>query len=130
MNRQEFLDLPWSDSARQKLAAHMDAGEAEAYSARLVDGRWTAAIWSENPGQWDPEDRVYVVAQPESEIEVATGSPFFRTDQALRLMQDKGWTAYRAAKFVGISQAAISRAVSRRRNKEICPTCNQVLRKP
>jgi hypothetical protein len=129
VNRQEFLDLPWSDNVREKLIAHMETGEAEAYSATLEDGRWKAQVWANNPGEWDTEN-VYVVAEPESEIEVATGSPFYRTDQALRLMQDKGWTAYRAAKFVGISQAAISRAVSRRRGKSICPACNQVLRKP
>jgi predicted transcriptional regulator len=50
-----------------------------------------------------------------------------KTMQALDLVKE-GMSAYAAAKQLGISQTAISRALSRREDKEICPCCGQVVR--
>lgn len=56
------------------------------------------------------------------------GMPKSRTMKALDLVLQDGLTAYAAAKKVGISQSAVSRALSRREDKTICPCCGQVVR--
>lgn len=118
MTRSEFLALPWTDTVRQKLEAHMAAGNAAAYSAETMpNGKLRARVWAENPGEWDT-DMVYEVTPPESEseseIEAPAATAISRTRQAIQLMQERGWTAYRACKAVGVSQSAVSRALSRK----------------
>jgi predicted DNA-binding protein (UPF0251 family) len=39
------------------------------------------------------------------------------TTQALRLIDSRGWTAYKAAKHVGIALSTIYRALKRRRER-------------
>ena len=114
MTRSEFLALPWTDTVRQQLEAHMAAGKAAAYSAETMpNGKLRARVWAENPGDWDT-DMVYEVTPPESEIEAPAATAVSRTRQAIQLMQEHGWTAYRACKAVGVSQSAVSRALSRK----------------
>lgn len=117
MTLSEFMALPWSDNVKAKLQEHVDAGDAVAFSARYVEGKLVPRVWAEAPDKW--EEPIVVVLQ-------GTAS---RTEQAIRLMQSMGWTAYRAAKEVGISQAAISRALNRRWARDRCPTCDQPVKK-
>lgn len=122
MTRDEFLALPWSDAVRQQLHAHMAQGKAEAYSAELTaGGKLKARVWAENPGEWDT-DLVYE-AVAASDLIAPAALPVSRTAQALELIREKGWTAYRACKAVGVSQSAVSRALAR--NPVRCPTCGQ-----
>lgn len=51
-----------------------------------------------------------------------------KTMQALDLVLKDGLTAYAAAKQVGINQSAVSRALARREDKDICPCCGQIVR--
>lgn len=129
MTRSEFLSLPWSDTVRQQLEAHMAQGLAEAYSAEVTPaGKYKARVWAENPGEWDAEALVYEVRPlVDDEIEAPAALPVSRTAQAIRLMQDEGWTAYRACKAVGVSQSAVSRALRRTPNR--CETCGQPVKK-
>lgn len=57
-------------------------------------------------------------------------SALSRTQKALKLMAEDGYSGYAAANIVGISQVAISRALKRRRETEspTCPCCNQIVR--
>lgn len=43
------------------------------------------------------------------------------TDEALRLIDKKGWTAYKAARHVGINLSTIYRALKRRRQANVPP---------
>lgn len=114
MKKDEFLNLAWTPAVRQQLEAHMAAGRAEAYSAEVMpNGKLRARVWAENPGDWDT-DLVYEVPPPESEIEAPAATAVSRTQQAIRLMEKHGWTAYRACKAVGVSQSAVSRSRSRK----------------
>jgi len=105
MKKDEFLNQAWTPAVRQQLEAHMAAGKAEAYSAEVMpNGKLRARVWAENPGDWDT-DLVY---------EVPAATAVSRTQQAIRLMEEHGWTAYRACKAVGVSQSAVSRSKNRR----------------
>ena len=44
------------------------------------------------------------------------------TVHALRLIDQRGWTAYKAAKHVGINLSTIYRALKRRRERATPPT--------
>lgn len=113
MTREEFLALDWAEDTRTALKGIMDLGEAKAFTARLDEnGSLRARVWHSVPvGCEDPW--VYVV------------KPLSRTAQALLLI-DQGQTAYQASKAVNISQAAISRALKRRKGQNTCPCCGQV----
>jgi hypothetical protein len=117
VTRDKFLNLPWPDSVRQQLLAHMAEGKAQAYSAEWAGEKLKARVWYENPDIWDTD----LFYEPD-----APGTP--RTVQAIQLMRDKGYSAYRAAKEIGVSQAAISRALSRRRRSKVCRACGQPFR--
>lgn len=53
--------------------------------------------------------------------------PKSKTMQAVALVE-AGMSAYAAAKKLGINPSAVSRALSRREDKTICPCCGQVVR--
>jgi transposase-like protein len=48
--------------------------------------------------------------------------------QAIDLVLDEGLTVYAAARQIGVNESAVHRAMDRRKDKEICPCCNQVIR--
>lgn len=122
----QFLALPWSDNTRQQLQARIKQGAVEAISARNENGRLVARLWSENPGQWEAGELVLELVPAKSSIVEPAGPAVARTAQAIALMQENGWTAYRACKAVGVSQAAVSRALKRKAGA--CPTCGQPVR--
>ncbi|MCK9511218.1 MAG: helix-turn-helix domain-containing protein [Pigmentiphaga sp.] len=54
-----------------------------------------------------------------------------KTQEALRLMHDKGLTAYAAAKEVGITPTTLYAAIKREEAKgamEACPCCGSMVR--
>lgn len=50
-----------------------------------------------------------------------------RTMQALAMVE-AGLSSYKAAKAVGVQVSAVTRAIARRKGKEICPCCGQIVR--
>ncbi len=128
MTKDEFFDLGFSDSVAVRLEALMLEGNVKAFSAsRNADGQLRVRAWADLPNEWDT-DMVFIFGQPEPEpIEQPGPTAVSRTQQALKLI-DNGWSAYRAAKFVGLSQAAISRARKRREGRNCCPHCGQLMK--
>jgi hypothetical protein len=124
---EQFLALPWSDNVRQQLASRIAKGDVEAVSARRDNGRLVARVWPENPGVWDDEDLVLELVPAQSVLFEPAGTPVARTAQAIALMKENGWSAYKACKAVGVSQAAVSRAL--KRMLPPCPTCGQPAKK-
>ena len=89
------------------------------------DGRFTAQAFTSVPKIWSQEvQSIYcseVLTTEESELKS-------KTMQALDLVINEGLSQYAAAARVGISTAAVSRALSRREDKTLCPCCAQVVR--
>ena len=53
-----------------------------------------------------------------------------KTQQALALMREHAdMTAYEAAGRVGVNNAAVYQAMQRMKGKEVCPCCQQIVRK-
>tara|TARA_R110000803_G_scaffold29382_2_gene67065 strand:+ start:252 stop:686 length:435 start_codon:yes stop_codon:yes gene_type:complete len=89
------------------------------------DGRFTAQAFNQVPKIWSQEvQSIYcleVLTSEENELKS-------KTMQALDLVINEGLSQYAAAAKVGISTAAVSRALSRREDKTLCPCCAQVVR--
>lgn len=99
-------------------------GSPKAVAFPSIPKPWPAdveAVWLRYPSKLAPKVREPRATKPQAEVVKS------RTMQALDLIAD-GMTAYAAAKKLDISEAAISRAISRRKDKPICPHCNQVIR--
>jgi hypothetical protein len=128
MTKDEFFALGWSEKVANQLNDLIKEGKAKAFSAtRTPEGQLKARVWAQLPAEWD-SDKVYVFGEPEPSVIEAPGpTAYSRTQQALRLI-DNGWSAYRACKFVGLSQAAVSRARKRRENRTSCPHCGQLMK--
>lgn len=115
----QFLDLAWSDNVRHKLRVMADRDDLKHLAASYVDGKLTASVFTETPEEW-PLNAVVWTKAPKVGLS--------KTMQAIQLIDDEGLTAYAAAKRLGISAAAITRAQQRRAGKTVCPCCNQVIR--
>lgn len=128
LTKEQFLDLGWSDNLRRQFEMLLLEGNGKAFSAnRLPDGSLRGRVWAEIPEDWDT-DLVYVFGEPEPQPIAKPGpTAVSRTAQALQLI-DEGWSAYKACKFVGLSQAAVSRARKRREGREDCPHCGQLMK--
>jgi hypothetical protein len=112
VTKEEFFALGWSDSVLHQLTEL--EGKVKAFSAsRTPEGALKVQAWTELPKTWDSH-MVYIPA-------------ISRTQQALLLI-DSGWSAYRACKVVGLSQAAVSRARKRREGRSTCPSCGQLMK--
>lgn len=114
-----FLDLDWSDNVRHKLRVIADRDDVKHLVAVYVDKKLSASVFTETPDEW-PLNAVVWTKAPKVGLS--------KTMQALQLVDDEGFTAYAAAKRMGISAAAITRAQQRRAGKDVCPCCNQVIR--
>lgn len=115
----QFLDLDWSDNVRHKLRVMADRDDLKHLVASYVDKKLTASAFTETPEEW-PLNAVVWTKAPKAGLS--------KTMQAIQLIDDEGFTAYAAAKRLGISAAAITRAQQRRAGKNVCPCCNQVIR--
>lgn len=116
-----FLDLDWSDNVRHKLRVVADRDDVKHLVANYVDKKLTASVFTDTPEQWPLNAVVWTKVSK---------APLSKTMQALQLIDDEGFTAYAAAKRLGISAAAITHAQQRRAGKEICACCGQVIRNP
>lgn len=119
MTLAQFLNLDWSDNVRHKLRVMADRDDVKHLVASYVDKKLTASVFTETPDEW-PLNAVVWTKAPKAGLS--------KTMQALQLIDDEGFTAYAAAKRMGISAAAITRAQQRRAGKEICKCCGQVVR--
>lgn len=115
----EFLDLNWSDNVRHKLRVAADRDDLKHLVASYVDGKLTASMFTDTPEEW-PLNAVVWTKAPKAGLS--------KTMQAIQLIDDEGFTAYAAAKRLGISAAAITRAQQRRAGKEVCACCGQIIR--
>lgn len=116
-----FLDLAWSDNVRHKLRVVADRDDIKHMVAVPHNGKLVASVFTETPDDW-PVNAVVWTKAPKAGLS--------KTMQALQLIDDEGFSAYAAAKRVGISAAAITRAQQRRAGKQICKCCGQVIRTP
>jgi hypothetical protein len=114
-----FLDLDWSDNVRHKLRVVADRDDVKHLVAVYVDKKLTASVFTETPDEWPLNAVVWTKASK---------AALSKTMQALQLIDDEGFTAYAAAKRLGISAAAITRAQQRRVGKTVCSCCGQVIR--
>lgn len=134
-----FLELPWSDNVRHVLRAKVWRDDVIALAAVDADGRLVAQAWSRWPRPL-PTNLVAVwckrapPAKPKRKPRAKPAAApaelppnASRTAQAVALV-DQGMTAYQAARQLGIQQSAVSRALSRRAARRVCPTCSQVIR--
>ena len=115
----DFLDLDWSDNVRHKLRVMADRDDIKHLVASYVDKKLTASVFTVTPDEW-PLNAVVWTKAPKAGLS--------KTMQALQLIDDEGLSAYAAAKRLGISAAAITRAQQRRAGKQICACCGQVVR--
>lgn len=89
-----------------------------------VNGRYIVEAFTEVPPEW-PFDTQSVYCK---DVQTGEDDVKSKTMQAIDLVVNEGLTMYAAAQQMGISQAAVSRAFSRREDKVICPCCQQVVR--
>ena len=89
------------------------------------NGRFIAQAFNQVPKIWSQDvQSIYcleVLTSEENELKS-------KTMQALDLVINDGLSQYAAAAKLGISTAAVSRALSRREDKTLCPCCAQVVR--
>ena len=124
MSLDEFL-MQFQPAMQQKLRSFVERPDIVALVAiKQPDGRLIAQAFDEVPEAW-PDDVASIYCKvhlPDDDDDVKS-----KTMQALELVAD-GMTAYAAAQKLGISQSVISRALSRREGKKLCPCCAQVVR--
>ena len=153
IDRATLLDLATSvsDSRRARVKNAIDGADAPVaitvgrIGADGIDnGTLRFSAWSELPEAWPddaqfvffnaavPSDKLYLLPGYGNEpVPTQTIDPpkLSRTMMAVQLIRDLEISPYAAAKRVGINPSAVSRALGRRRGKQICPHCKQVLRK-
>lgn len=89
-------------------------------------GKLSANAFTEVPTEW-PEGTVSVYSKQPLSAQAQDAVAKSKTMQAVALVE-QGMSAYAAAKQLGISPSAVSRAIQRREDKTVCPCCGQVVR--
>lgn len=121
----KFLyDLPWSDNVRAKLRVTADRDDLRYLMAWNNGDRLSCSAWTTKPDSFEHAVAIWS-KRGDDPTAPATKS---RTMQAIDLVLDDGLTVYAAAKQIGVNESAVHRALGRRKDKEICPCCNQVIR--
>ena len=123
LSEQEFLDLPWKDSIKEKLKDLINCSDYKVLCAVLEDNKLKAVGFQEFPDSY-PEETVGMFHLPDVSLVGLS-----KTQKAIRLVEQKGYSVNKASKEVGINHAAVFKAIKRRKDKEVCPTCNQIVRK-
>jgi hypothetical protein len=116
-------DFAWSESVRHKLRTMSTNQDLKYLVAWNNAGKLSAAAYTGRPIDW-PDDIVVVWSRDGDDPFAETKS---KTMQAVDLVLKDGYTAYAAAKEVGINASAVHRALKRREERLICPCCNQVV---
>lgn len=125
LDLEAFLyDLPWSDNVRAKLRVTADRDSLRYLIAWNHDGQLSCSAWEQKPESFHNAIAIWS-KRGDDPTASATKS---RTMQAIDLVLDDGMTVYAAAKQIGVNESAVHRALGRRKDKQICPCCNQVIR--
>lgn len=125
LDLEKFLyDLPWSDNVRAKLRVMADRDDLRYLVAYKTDDRVTCAAFTAKPESLDNAVAIWSKRGDDPTAPAAKS----RTMQAIDLVLDEGMTVYAAAKQIGVNESAVHRALGRRKDKQICPCCNQVIR--
>jgi hypothetical protein len=106
----------FSESLQAKLQERLPSVQAIS-ATQKPDGSYSAAVWPAVPDAWPDGTTAYWVKEKGPS----------RTMQAVALVES-GATLSEAARAAGVNVAAVHRAIARRRDKPICPCCNQVIR--
>jgi hypothetical protein len=122
---QFLVGLGWTESMKNKLTEFSDKEDVNYLVAFNMDGKLTAAAFTEPPEDGWPAHAIAYWSKSKPEA-AKTEKGKSKTMLALELV-DKGMTRYAAAKQIGISESAVHRAWHRRHGKSICPTCNQII---
>jgi hypothetical protein len=118
---QFLVALGWTESMKDKLTKYADRDEVNFLVAFRTGDKLTASAFTDLPTDLPDNAIAYWSKRPIAEASKS------KTMQALELV-NQGMTRYAAAKQVGISESAVHRAFYRRKNKPVCPSCNQVIR--
>lgn len=122
----KFLyDLPWSDNMRHKLRVMSDRDDLRYLVAWDNAGKVSCSVFTQKPAEW-PVNALAIWSKRGDDPTASAAKS--RTMQALDLVLDDGLTVYAAAKQIGVNESAVHRALGRRKDKDICPCCNQVIR--
>ena len=122
LTQQEFIDLPWTEKKRQRIKEIIDCSNFLVLTAIHRDNDLKLFAFEELPESFD-DDTVGLFYLPEVSLKGLS-----RTQKAIRLVTKKGYSVNKASKLIGINHAAVFKALKRRENKEVCPSCNQVVR--
>jgi len=121
----KFLyDLPWSDNVRHKLRVMADRDDLRYLVAYKLGDRMTCSAFTVKPDTFGEAVAIWSKRGDDPTAPSAKS----RTMQAIDLVLDDGLTVYAAAKQIGVNESAVHRALGRRKDKQICPCCNQVIR--
>ena len=120
---QFLVGLGWTESMKDKLTKCADQKNINYIVAFNTGGKMVASAFEKPPEDGWPDHAIaYWSREPEPKKTARS-----KTMLALELV-DQGMTRYAAAKKLGISESAVHRAWHRRQGKEVCPTCNQVIK--
>ena len=122
LSEQEFIDLPWKDSIREKLKDLIKCSDYKVLCAVLEDNKLKAVGFQELPDSF-PNETVGMFHLPHISLKGLS-----KTQKALRLIEQKGYSVHKAAKEVDVNHSAVYKAVKRRKDKTICKHCGQVVR--
>lgn len=118
---QFLVALGWTESMKDKLTKYADRDEVNFLVAFRIDDKLTASAFTELPDDLPDHAFAYWTKRQVPKV------PKSKTMQALELV-DQGMTRYAAAKQIGISESAVHRAFYRRKDRPVCPACNQIIR--
>ena len=115
-----LYDIPWSDNVRHKLRVVGDRDDVRYLVAWDNAGQPSCSAFTSTPDSWP--DTAFAIWSKRGDDPAKS-----RTMQAVDLVLE-GMTVYAASKHVCVNESAVHRAMGRRKDKDICPCCNQVIR--
>jgi hypothetical protein len=122
----ELRSVPFPDKVKNAIIESLN----DLIAVAVVGDPPKAVGFQEMPNDWpagtvsvwlkglDPSDNTLSVPPDES-----------KTKHALEMVDVLGLSPAEAAREVGIHRSAVTRAIQRRKNKPICPSCKQVIRR-
>ena len=120
LDLEQFLyDISWSDNVRHKLRVMSDQDDLRYLVAYDLGGKLSCSAFTSKPDSFG--DAIAIWSKRGDDPAKS------RTMQAVDLVLE-GMTVYAASKHVGVNESAVHRAMGRRKDKDICPCCNQVIR--
>ena len=122
LSEQEFIDLPWKDSIREKLKDLINCSDYKVLCAVLSDDKLKAVGFQELPDSY-PEETVGMFHLPDVSLVGLS-----KTQKAIRLVEQKGYSVHRAAKVVDVNHSAVYKALKRKEGKTVCSKCGQIVR--